>query len=98
MKRITNLKIENLKASEARREFPLGHGLYCVVQPSGRKSFAYRYRSPTNGAHRKLTFKGGLTLAAARKLASDATLEIEHGRDPADLKKETKAKAIQARA
>ena len=57
---------------------------------------AVRYRY--NGAPRKLTLGGGLTLKAARKLASDALYELEQGRDPAQTKQETRAKIKAAKA
>jgi integrase len=47
---------------------------------------------------RKLTLSGGLTLAAARKLTSDALLDLEKGNDPSDGKKTAKQKAAKARA
>ena len=93
----TDIAIRNLEATDARREIPDPGcaGLYVVVQPSGKKSFAVRYRF---GKPRKLTLPGGLTLAAARKLASDALLAVEQGRDPAEAKKETQAKARATKA
>jgi integrase len=59
-----------------------------VVQPSGRKSYALRYRYA--GKTRKLTLSGGLTLAAARKAAADALFEIEQGRDPGVARRQQK--------
>ena len=41
---------------------------------------------------RKLTL-GGVSLAAARKAAAAALYEVHEGRDPAEAKKATKAKA-----
>lgn len=77
---LTDIAIRNLKPGPDRREIPDGNGLYVVVHPSGRKSYAVRYRF--GGKPRKLTLAGGLTLKAARAAASDAQLEIERGRDP----------------
>ncbi|MGB9410659.1 MAG: Arm DNA-binding domain-containing protein, partial [Pseudolabrys sp.] len=97
-KGFTDLKIKNLKAGAVRREIPDPgvSGLYLVVQPSGKKSFAVRYRY--GGKPRKLTLKAGVSLAAARKLAGDALYELEQGRDPAQTKQETRAKIKAARA
>jgi integrase len=91
-KGFTDIAVRNLKAGDVRREIPdpRAQGLYVIVQPSGKKSFAVRYRF--NGTPRKLTLAGGLTLAAARKLASDALFDLERGIDPASAKKETRAK------
>lgn len=93
----TDIAIRNLKAGETRLEIPDPGcaGLYVIVQPSGKKSFAVRYRF---GKPRKLTLPGGLSLATARKLASDALHDLEKGIDPATAKKETKTKAATAKA
>ena len=97
MTRLTDLSIRNLKSQPVRYELPDpgSRGLYVVVQPSGRKSFAVRYRF--NGAHRKLTLQAGVSLSVARKLAADAMHELAQGRDPSEAKKEAKTKAAAAR-
>jgi integrase len=58
-------------------------GLYLVVQPSGSKSWALRYRHA--GRPRKATLGScpPVGLADARKRAKDAIDAIEQGRDPA---------------
>jgi integrase len=57
-------------------------GLFLIVQPSGAKSWALRYR--VAGKSRKLTIAGGeLALAAARTAASQAKEQIVAGHDPA---------------
>ena len=58
-------------------------GLYLIVQPSGAKSWAVRYRN--NGRATKFTLGRGATLsvAEARKAAADARLSLEKGIDPA---------------
>src|SRR5262249_43662523 len=64
---LTKFAIDNLKPRSTRYEVPDGNGLYVVVQPSGRKSFAVRFR--IDGRPRKLTLEKGLTLARpARRL------------------------------
>ena len=52
---LTDLQIEKLPAPAARREVPDGKvaGLYLVMQPSGAKSWALRYR--VAGAPKKFT-------------------------------------------
>jgi len=72
---LTALSIENMKPAAVRREVPDGksRGLYLVIQPSGRKSFALRYRRPDSGKPAKLTLgNGNMSLATARKAAADA--------------------------
>jgi Arm DNA-binding domain len=45
-KALTQLAIDNLKPGPARREVPDGgaQGLFLIVQPSGAKTWAVRYR------------------------------------------------------
>src|SRR6516164_2350946 len=85
-KKLTDLAIKNLKAGPTRQEISDGkNGLFVVLQPGGRRSFAVRYRF--GGKSRKLTLSRGITLAAARKAAADAIHEVEQGRDPATAKR-----------
>jgi hypothetical protein len=103
---ITPLRIKNEKPRTVRAEIADGRcrGLYLVVQPSGGKSWAVRYRHA--GKPRKLTLgpvlvlgrdevepsdptiDGALTLAAARKLATDALHKVKQGIDPAKNKRD----------
>ena len=56
-------------------------GLYVVVQPSGKKSFAVRYRF--DGRPHKLTLAGGLnTCRRTQAGASDALLDLGERRRP----------------
>lgn len=93
-RRLTDLAIRNLKPKPDRYEVPDHGGLYVVVHPSGKTSFAVRYRHA--GIPKKLTLQSGLSLAAARAAAADAMLEIGKGHDPAEAKKEAKAKTAAA--
>ena len=105
---LTPLGVKNVRAGSARREIPdvSCKGLHLVVQPSGAKSWAFRYRFA--GKPRKLTigpvYSGkdepetpaldqANTLAGARKLASDAALQVAKGIDPAGHKKREKQAA-----
>lgn len=92
-KALTHKRAEAIKATAMRQEIPdpAHPGLYLVVQPSGAKSWALRYRF--GGKPRKLTL-GKLTtlsLADARKAASEALGAVERGRDPGVDKKLDKA-------
>jgi integrase len=96
-KALTAAVVTQLKQRAARYEVSDSAGaLRVVVQPSGAKSWAVRYRSPVDGKTVKFTLGsvtdvlvdeprigGPLTLAAARKLATAALHEVERGRDPA---------------
>jgi integrase len=84
--------IRSLPAPEKRREIPDDRitGLYLVVQPSGAKSWAVRYRA--DGAPRKLTLGPypAVDLATARKRAQEALGDLARGVDPAARKKAAK--------
>ena len=92
-KQLTAVSVANARPGPQRREIPDAgcRGLYLVVQPSGRKSWAVRYRFA--GKPRKVTLDGALTLAAARKAAAEALHELERGNDPAALKSGARATA-----
>ena len=94
---LTAIRVEKLKPALNCYEVPDGaqRGLYVVVFPSGKKSFVVRYRF--GGIKRKLTL-GGVSLAAARKVAAAALYDVHEGRDPAQAKKATQAKASETAA
>lgn len=79
---LTALKIDSLKPATTRQEIADAKqaGLYLVLQPSGRRTFAIRYRF--NGKPIKLTLPAGVSLADARKLAADAMYDLAKGIDP----------------
>ena len=58
-------------------------GLYLVVQPTGAKSWAVRYRFAGKPAKLTLGRWPVMTLAAARKAAGAAIEAGEHGNNPA---------------
>jgi integrase len=89
-KRLTALSVENAKPGSSRREISDGghNGLHLVVQPSGHKSWAVRFR--VDGIPRKLTLPAGLTLAEAREQAATAIKEAQQGNDPTKAKKVAK--------
>jgi integrase len=99
-KRLTDVAIRNLRPGVTRREIPDGgaRGLYAVLQPSGRRSFAVRYR--LHGKPQKFTLgeegKPPLSLAEARRLAAAALADVAKGIDPAATKKAARVKAIEA--
>jgi integrase len=98
-RKLTAKTIENLRPGPQRREISDGgSGLWLVLQPSGAKSWAVRYRH--DGRPTKLTLGPWptLTLAAARKGAADALHELDRGRDPAAARKDAKFKADAAKA
>lgn len=102
---LTAKAVENAKGKAERYELPDGgSGLYLVVQPSGARSWAFRYRH--FGKPRKLTLgpfpiiplvdkkdeRGRVLVKGARTLAGQAREAVEAGGDPA-LEKKTEAAA-----
>ena len=97
-KTLTAAAVKALLPAQARREIPDGGcpGLHLVIQPSGRKSWALRFRRP-GGKTAKLTLGpvdlsgtetpddpvigAPLTLTAARRLAADVHRKRAMGRD-----------------
>jgi len=77
----------NAAAMLVRNEIPDGGcpGLYLVVEPTGAKSWAHRYRH--RGVSKKRTLgtaaEGGLSLAAARHAVAAARHRLGQGADPA---------------
>jgi integrase len=94
-KALTVTRIDNAKATSSRQEIPDGLlvGLYLVVQPSGAKSFAVRYRYA--GRPRKLTLGAfpAINLETARTLGAKALRAAAEGRDPATEKQSAKGDA-----
>lgn len=95
-KRLTTQAVECLRNTEGHRlEVPdaLLRGLYLVIQPSGAKSWAVRYRY--RGRPRKLTLGRypAISLAGARELARRAFLTVGEGRDPCGEKRDAKRHA-----
>jgi integrase len=84
-KALTIRALETMKPSAARREIPDGYiaGLFFIVQPSGKASWAVRYRVARQT--RKLTIGAypGIDLKAARELARTALVKVAGGEDPA---------------
>jgi integrase len=95
---LTDAAVKKLKAVERRREVPDGgaRGLFLIIQTTGAKSWAMRFRRP-DGSHAKLTLGpvdllgtdtpaqpvvgAPLTLAAARALASEIHRQRAMDRD-----------------
>ena len=103
-KSLTGAALTKIKADAAKRqEVPDGVvvGLYFVVQPTGRKSWAVRYRF--NGKPRKMALgnylagvdanKAGQELVRLRREAGDILESIRAGADPASEKQVAKRHA-----
>lgn len=93
---LTAKSVEVMKPDPARRlEVPDAAlpGLYLVVQPSGARSWAYRYRFARKPRKLTLGRYPALTLAEARKEAGKAAQAVELGEDPGAAKVEANALA-----
>ncbi|KRS18228.1 tyrosine-type recombinase/integrase [Roseovarius indicus] len=97
-KAMTTKAVEAFKPGPKRREIPdpALSGLYLVIQPSGVKSWALRYRY--SGKPRKLTLGKWpiMGVADARAAASEAIEALELGNDPGAAKRKAKAARIEA--
>lgn len=84
MAKLTTKAVEAAKAGPARREIAddVARGLYLVIQPSGAKSWAVRYR--VNGRPVKETIGplSAIGLAEAREMARERLALVARGIDP----------------
>jgi integrase len=108
MPKLTDAAAHKKKADPDKRlELHDGNGLYLVIQPSGSKSWAYRYR--VDSKSRKLTLGTlldpdakpdadaagdlpALSVTEARQRASAAAVKVQRGIDPIDERKRKEAK------
>jgi integrase len=96
MAKLTAKTVETTKPTSTRQEIPdaLLPGLYLIVQPSGARSWAVRYRH--NGTPRKYTLGPfpAIDLATARTLGTKALREVAEGRDPAGERQVQQANSV----
>ncbi|MGO4909519.1 tyrosine-type recombinase/integrase [Pseudorhodobacter sp. W20_MBD10_FR17] len=98
-KALTTKGIEALKADpEKRLEISDAscRGLYIVIQPSGSKSWALRYRVANKPAKLTLGRWPSMGLGDARAAAGVVLESIDRGNDPAAMKRAEKAKSVEA--
>ena len=98
--KLTAKYVENVRPDPVRREIADGGcaGLYLLLQPSGHRSFAVRYR--VGGRSAKLTIGSWpeVSLLDARVAAAAARKRVKQGEDPAKAKQDDKIKADAAKA
>ena len=82
--KLTALNVGTWKPSTTRQEILDRDGLYFIVQPSGVKSWALRYRRKSDGKAVKHTLGSYpmLSLKDARSKATELRVQIERGADP----------------
>jgi integrase len=85
--------VETAKPAAERREIADGllPRLYLVIQPSGSRSWAVRYRHHGHPCKYTLGRYPAIDLASARKLASAALRAVAEGRDPTQEKKRARS-------
>jgi integrase len=99
-KALTAASIEKFKSNPAHRvEVPDGllGGLYLVVQPSGAKSWAVRYRHAGRSRKHTLGPYPVLKLSDAREQAREVLQLVQKGADPAREKKIERRRAVEAK-
>jgi integrase len=82
--KLSVLAVENWRPAVTRQEVLDRDGLYFIIQPSGVKSWALRYRRKSDGKAVKHTIGTypAITLKDARSKANELRAEIERGADP----------------
>jgi integrase len=97
MAKLTTRAVETIKPIALRQEIPdsLLPGLYLIVQPSGARSWAVRYRH--NGRPRKHTLGPypAIDLKSARALGSKVLRAAAEGRDPTGERQEQRANTVE---
>lgn len=93
VKPLTVAAVEKMKGTEARREVPdaLVPGLYLIIQPTGRKSWALRYRHEGKTAKHTIGSYPGVELTDARDQARDLLKDLAKGKTPEQSKADRKA-------
>lgn len=97
-RQLTEIGIERMRATAERIEVPDTRmpGLRLIIQPSGRKSWAFRYRLHGKTAKFTIGSYPAFSLADARKAAGDAEKAIARGRHPLMVKRATEADTVEA--
>jgi integrase len=95
MPNLTEPLLASAKPAATRREIPDSKvtGLYFIVQPSGHKSWACRYRASGKSVKHTLGSYPAMTLRVARLKARETIAAAGLGKDPATAKREAKLAA-----
>jgi integrase len=93
---LTKRDIDALQPGPKRQPYPDGKvpGLSLVVAPSGVKSFILQYRPLNSAIPKRLTIGryGVITLQQARDMAQDELAKARRGEDPAEERKQARAR------
>jgi integrase len=85
---LTARALQAIKPANSRKEIPDAYlrGLYFIVQPSGMKSWAVRYRHGKRTRKLTIGVYPAIDLKTARELAAKALRSVAEGRDPGQEK------------
>ena len=99
MPRLSPLTIERMQPKATRQEVPdsVTSGLYFIVQPSGVKSWAVRYRFDRKPCKLTLGRYPAVELGVARDRAKAALEEVDKGNNPALRKRATRLALVWGR-
>ena len=97
MTKLTALDVAACKPTGTRQEILDRDGLYFIVQPSGKKSWALRYRRKSDGKAIKFTLGSypAVSLKDARSRATELRAAIERGVDPHGDKVKARRHAVE---
>ena len=100
MAKLTTKAIDALKPAQARREIAddLARGLYLVLQPSGAKGWAVRYRANGKPVKETIGRYPDLSLADAREQARDRLATVALGVDPREAARQAQQADAQRRS
>src|ERR1700731_4134009 len=87
---LTDTSIKGLKPQSTRYEVSDGRGLSLEIQPSGSRSWRYRYRFQGKLEKVSLGRYPAFSLQAARKKRDEYAEMVEHGNSPARHKQAAK--------
>jgi integrase len=97
MARLTVKDVENKRPTSERREIPDDYmrGLYLIVQPTGAKSWAVRYRHGGKSAKHTIGPYPAFGLKEARNAAAEVLRAVAEGRSPKQRQVGTVAEAVE---
>jgi hypothetical protein len=94
---LTVKRVEAVRATPARQEIadPYLRGLYLIVQPSGTKTWAVRFRLGGKSHKHTIGPYPAFSLAQAREAASAVLRSVAEGRDPKQQRTDNVARAVE---
>ncbi len=96
MSKLTAIQVRNAKATEKAHKLSDGNGLYLHIAPSGRKTWRYRYRYKGKESTVVLGEYPKTSLEVARKERTLARDDLNEGKNPSTVKRESKAALLAA--